>query len=111
VPLIEIKGTPLGLRRRTDEEPGWVYGVSPGGKEGWVPRALLAIEGMRGTLKEDYDATELSFEPGERLNVTRVLNGWYWCRNDSSEEGWVPARLVKMVKPAVEDKEDPVGED
>lgn len=107
VPLIEKKGTPLGLRRRTDEEPGWAYGVSPGGKEGWVPRGLLAIEGMRGTLKEDFNATELSFEPGERLDVTRVLNGWYWCRNNASEEGWVPARLVKMIKPGGEAIADP----
>jgi multidrug efflux pump len=94
-PLIATKDTVVHLRQRSDAEPGWVYGISPDEKEGWIPQQWLRIEGNRGTLLRDYDATELSLEVGDELSVTQALNGWYWARNAAGKEGWIPARAVR----------------
>ena len=38
-----------------------------------------------------YTARELSVEEGQKVRVQKTLNGWAWCRVESSnEEGWVP---------------------
>jgi multidrug efflux pump len=94
-PLIADKDTVVHLKERADAEPGWVYGVSPDDKEGWIPQQWLRIEGSRGTLLQDYNATELNLEVGDELLVTQVLNGWYWARTSEGREGWIPARAVR----------------
>jgi multidrug efflux pump len=96
-PLIASKGTRLHLHHRADKEPGWVYATSPDGKEGWVPESWLHVEGNRATLLRDYDATELNLEAGDRLQVTLVLDGWYWARHEDGRQGWIPARVVRPV--------------
>ena len=105
-PLIAPSGTKLHLHYRADHEPGWVYATSPDGKEGWVPERWLHIEGNRATLKRDYNATELNLEVGDRLQVTSVIDGWYWARNEAGEEGWVPARVVKVLSQGAADESD-----
>ena len=97
-PLIARKGTRLRLHQRSDEEPGWVYGNSPDDKEGWVPRKWLHIEGSRGTLLRDYDATELNLEVGDELEVTLALDGWYFARDKEGRVGWIPARAVRILE-------------
>jgi multidrug efflux pump len=97
-PLIAKEGTSLHLSYRADEEPGWAYATSPDKKEGWVPREWLRIEGNRGVLNRNYDATELNLEVGEQLEVTLVLDGWYFCRADDGRVGWIPQRTVKILE-------------
>ncbi len=97
-PLIASANTRLHLKKRADEEPGWVYATGPDGKEGWVPRSWLRIEGDAGVLKQDYNATELDLEVGDELLVTRVVDGWYWARNAAGREGWIPARAVRILR-------------
>ena len=101
-PLIAKQGAVLNLSMRSDEQPGWVYGTDAEGREGWIPREWIKIDGNRGTLRRDYNATELNFEPGDRLEVTLVLDGWYLARNAEGETGWVPARLMKLIQPGSE---------
>jgi multidrug efflux pump len=106
MPLQAGKGTVLHLKVRSDEEPGWVYGASPDDREGWVPRDWLHIEGSRGTLKRDYDASELNLEPGDQLEVSLVLNGWCMARNATGDIGWVPERLIRLVRQGASVVED-----
>jgi len=97
-PLISEEGTRLHLKNRGDEEKGWVYGISPDEKEGWVPREWLRIEGDRGILTRDYNATELNLEAGDQLEVTSSLHGWFWARRPNGEQGWIPARAVRVIR-------------
>ena len=97
-PLFAPKGTVLRLRHHSDEKPGWAYGVSPDEKEGFVPRQWLKIEGNKATLQRDYDATELNLEVGDQLEVTMVLDGWFFARRPDGETGWIPERAVKVLQ-------------
>ncbi|HSH09775.1 MAG TPA: SH3 domain-containing protein, partial [Oceanipulchritudo sp.] len=58
--------------------------------------------GKNGILLRDYDATELNLEVGDRLEVTLVLNGWYFARNSKGQIGWVPERVVRIVSQGAE---------
>jgi uncharacterized protein YgiM (DUF1202 family) len=38
----------------------------------------------------DYDATELTVEPGEEVTILGRESGWGWCVNQQGQKGWVP---------------------
>ena len=74
------------------ETPGWTWRWCRDGqgREGWAPESLLAVAGDMATLREDYDARELTVAVGERLTVERELAGWALCRTEDGARGWVP---------------------
>ena len=89
------------------ETPGWTWRWcrDSQGREGWAPEALLEIAGATSatsatgdegekeetaTLREDYDARELTVAVGARLTVERELAGWALCRTEDGARGWVP---------------------
>ena len=84
------------------ETPGWTWRWcrDDQGREGWAPEALLAVAGDVATLREDYDARELTVAPGARLTVERELAGWAFCRaEDDGAHGWVP---LDCLTPAID---------
>ena len=105
-PIIAPEGTPLSLKDRADEEPGWVFAVNPDGTEGWVPRKWLRIEGNRGTLLRDYNATEMDMEKDDTFLITLVLDGWYFGQNKAGESGWIPGRLVQIQEQGKDSEEE-----
>ena len=61
------------------EVPGWVWCSAEDTRAGWVPRAYLTGSGCNWRVTRDYNAIELSIEPGERLTIEtrrkRILSG------------------------------------
>lgn len=78
------------------ETAGWTWRWcrDSHGREGWVPQTLLAITGTEATLREDYDARELTVVVGARLTVERELAGWALCRVHDETIGWVPLECL-----------------
>lgn len=70
------------------------------GREGWAPEALLTVSGNVATLREDYDARELTVAVGARLTVERELAGWALCRAEDEARGWVP---LECLAPAMDE--------
>ncbi|SHL98184.1 ligand-binding protein SH3 [Phytopseudomonas punonensis] len=70
---------------RTDAHPG-----------GWMPLTILKPLGAGSARAlEGYTARELDTEVNEQLIASRRLNGWLWCRRESSgETGWVPEQTL-----------------
>lgn len=94
-PLVAAAGEVLTLEDREREWPGWVWGVHPGGRAGWVPEPYLLRSGNRGILQQDYDATELTVAVGQELTVLAEHGCWLRCRTDDGALGWVPAENVE----------------
>jgi len=79
--------------------PGWIWCTDRDGKSAWVPESYVEREGNTGTMRRDYDATELSVRAGEELAIGEEESGWFWCTNQAGQSGWVPAEHVQ-VQPA-----------
>ena len=91
------KGKLVTCGRRDDEWLGWIWCTAADGKSGWVPEAFLQIEGERGWMLRDYNASELTTLPGEILTVETEQSGWLLCVNAASQRGWIPKRNVEEI--------------
>src|SRR5689334_13193316 len=81
------------------EKPGWTWRWcrDSRSREGWVAEALLAVNGTQATLREDYDARELTIAVGARLIVERELAGWARCRLPDGASGWIPLECLTRL--------------
>ncbi len=89
-PLIVRKGDVLSAGDRTSEWPGWIWCTDPSGKSGWVPEIYVRRAEHCCAMLRDYDATELTVEPGEEVTILGRESGWGWCVNQQGQKGWVP---------------------
>jgi len=81
------------------ETPGWTWRWcrDSQGREGWVAEALLVVNGTGATLREDYDARELTVAVGARLVVECELAGWALCHTADGARGWVPLEYLTRL--------------
>lgn len=101
-PILLRRGDRVHMGReycKDPEWPGWIWCRARNGRSGWVPKIVLTGDGARGRALEDYNAHELSVQPGEDVWVLRILNGWAWARRDCGETGWVPLRNLAPEGP------------
>jgi hypothetical protein len=97
-PIAGIAGDGVKIRRRDDEEPGWIWCEhSANGLAGWVPEAFLERRTAEtAVLRRGYSAMELSVQPGQIVTIIETMAGWIWCVSDSGEAGWVPAENIEL---------------
>ena len=95
-PLLIRKGEILQIGNKESEWPGWVWCMIQDGKERWVPRKYIDIQGNSGIMLEDYEATELAVSIGEKLKIEKEESGWVWVTNMEGKKGWVPLENVKI---------------
>lgn len=95
-PIHFRRGERLGLGRRDDQYPGWVWTQTPDGNAGWAPLELLEIDadGENAQAMADYSARELDTEQDEVVTVMQQLNGWGWVVRANGESGWVPLETL-----------------
>jgi hypothetical protein len=96
--LMGKAGDVVRLGRKDDEWPGWVWCTSEKGVGSWVPELYLARDGENGRLLVDYEATELTVSPGDRLALHHEVNGWWWATAVNGAQGWVPADKVTSLQ-------------
>ncbi|MED4173890.1 SH3 domain-containing protein [Halalkalibacterium halodurans] len=103
-PITLVKGQSVHIGEQYSGPEPWEHWyfcqTADGSLKGWVPKQLLAIEGSKGVALDDYTATELNVDVGEIVVKLKELNGWIWCRQQTSGEvGWIPKENVeKRVK-------------
>ena len=70
----------------------WVWCKDQRGKSGWVPKDIIVFnaDGVSGTVRDRYDATELTVTAGEELVAQQEAAGWFWCSNRAGKSGWIP---------------------
>jgi hypothetical protein len=94
-PLVLRKGDRVRIGRPYEDDPewpDWIWCEDTAGKGGWVPKQLIAAENTRGSVRDAYEARQISVQEGEIVTVSSVLNGWAWARRCTGESGWLPLR-------------------
>lgn len=70
---------------------GWVWVSNAEGRGTYVPvSSLERISEGEAKVVVEFQAVDLSLEKGEEVTALREVCGWFWCRNASGDEGWVP---------------------
>jgi len=95
-PIVMKAGDYLQVEDRQTEWAGWVWCVHPNGKSSWVPKKFLQREGDTAYATRDYDATELTVEVGQKLEILGEEAEWYWCKTEAGDYGWVPVENVNV---------------
>lgn len=95
-PIVLRKGEPVTTGKTDDEWPGWIWCTSVDGKSGWVPVAVLERDGDNTRAARDYNARELNVRVGDKLSILDEESGWYWCRTQAGDLGWVPVKNVAL---------------
>ena len=97
-PLQVAAGERVMVGERDTEWPAFVFVTSPQG-EGWVPARHLAGDSGNVTVLTAYDTTELPVDVGDEVDVLERddLSGWWWCRNEAGEAGWVPVSVLELA--------------
>lgn len=96
-PLIINKGEILSIGEKESEWSGWIWCTNKFGKSRWVPENYLEINGNKAKMSRDYNATELSVNVGEELDIQEEEAEWYWVINQQGKSGWVPIKNVKII--------------
>lgn len=97
-PLEVVEGDRVTVGERDEEWTGFLWCVSPGGKDGWVPENYVEHSGDVGVMRCEYTAGELTISVGEELALHKSESGWYWTTNKEGESGWVPANHIELIE-------------
>jgi uncharacterized protein YgiM (DUF1202 family) len=90
------EGEPVTVQEKKSEWEGWLWCVNREGRNGWVPEHYVSRDQNVCTMTVDYDATELSVEAGETLELHKRESGWWWCVNQTGAAGWVPEENLEI---------------
>ncbi|MFH1312316.1 MAG: SH3 domain-containing protein [Candidatus Eisenbacteria bacterium] len=94
-PLRLRAGDEVKVADKKSEWPGWLWCSDSNGNAGWIPGLYVERSGDTGALLVDYDATELTVEAGDEVEVLKTQNGWAWCRKPDGRYGWLPLNVFE----------------
>ncbi len=98
-PLAFQKGEEVKVGQEFKGDPawkGWIWCEGNKDNKAWVPKQYINIDGSKGILTKDYNAMELSVQPGELLVVSEIVNGFGMTEKTSGIKGWVPIKNMKI---------------
>ena len=96
-PIIAKKGSRFSWEKKATIWDGWLWCTSTDGSTGWVPDSWLKKQGKKAVLKRDYNATELSANPGETVSGEMIESGWIWVTNTKYKSGWIPLGCLMQL--------------
>lgn len=93
---IKVKtGESVEVGRADKDDPGWLWCRARDGREGWVPEELLAGQGARAVMLEDYSAKEVAVFLGDEVEVEKACHGWLFVSDAQGERGWIPQSHIQ----------------
>lgn len=75
---------------------GWLWCRASDGRQGWTPEAWLVGAGTTRTLRRDFNAIELTVNPGDTVALLFSESGFIWCRAADGREGWLPDAVIRL---------------
>ena len=98
-PLAVVAGAQLtpNFEELTKKE-GWVWCTARDGRSGWTPRSWLTQSDGKWYANREFNAIELTVDPGEILKVDYEESGFVWVEKQDGKVGWVPCEHVSVLK-------------
>ncbi|MDE2234195.1 MAG: hypothetical protein KGK44_01450 [Gammaproteobacteria bacterium] len=98
-PIVVKAGDTLhpDFAKQTDID-GWVGCTAEDGRSGWTPRGWMQRAGEVWRITRDFNALELTIQPGEILDIVLKQSGFYWARKSTGGTGWVPCLNVGIAR-------------
>ncbi|MBN2601381.1 MAG: hypothetical protein JXR87_05275, partial [Candidatus Marinimicrobia bacterium] len=99
-PVIFNKGDSVIIGKEFHDIPDWkdwVWCKYKTGCRAWIPKQYLVISGNLGILNRDYNARELSVEPGEIISIFEIINGFGMAEKSDGDKGWVPLNHLEIL--------------
>lgn len=93
-PLKLKSGEVVTIGEKKSQWSGWLWCKDQTGKKGWIPESYIERKRDTGKMLVEYDATELTVEKGEELEIIKAESGWLWCKNKNGDFGWIPKEKV-----------------
>lgn len=92
LPLTLQNGDRVRVSQAHPDRADYVWADDGGLCAGWVPRAMLHINGTAGIAAGEYCSAELGTRQGESVRVMWKGQGFpaCWCENRDGDRGWVP---------------------
>jgi len=86
------------LGERDGQWPQLVWTTLANGFGGWIPWVLFDREQGQATAHAEYDTRELDADVGDLLILHHEMADWWWAENGDGTSGWIPARVLRMIK-------------
>jgi hypothetical protein len=85
--------------RHDSKNPGWFFGETEGGVDGYFPSEWFDISerNRKATAQRPYNAMELTAEIGEIIESLDSAAGWLFVRAEDGRVGWVPLEKIEIV--------------
>lgn len=100
-PIRICSGETVTVAEEYHGDPGWKNWIwcthQQTGKQGWVPKQYLEINGNQARVLADFNARELTVNRGDRVYKIITINGWAWVERDQ-EYGWIPESCISGGK-------------
>ena len=98
-PIKMLSGERLLFEGKEDNWQGWtwLWCTNQVGKSGWEPQSYVLETESGYVARCDYDASELTVQTGEILQIAQAESGWLWCTNQSGKSGWVPVMHLVIL--------------
>jgi hypothetical protein len=96
-PLKFSKGDILKIEKKESEWGDWIWCINKLGNGRWIPENYLEIREDYCEVLLDYEATELSVQVGDQLEIKKVESDWIWAINNEGKQGWVPLKCVEVL--------------
>lgn len=97
-PIKLREGDKLHVQCEDVEYPGWFWCEHrTTAKCGWTPGSCLSAVAGEARALCDYDATELSVEVGDVVDVSSEFGGWAVCESSDGRRGWLPEKNLRRT--------------
>ena len=97
-PIIFKKGERITICKEFTDDPDWkdwLWCIGENNNEAWTPKQVIDRSDTGTFMNRDYNALELTIEPGETLTITEIINGFGFATKENGENGWVPMKCLQ----------------
>ena len=97
-PIIFHSGDIIRVGNEYDGDPdwlNWIWCEAEDGRQAWVPKQYIQIEGNKAVFNREYNALELSVSVGDEVIIHAIVSGFGLAEKIDGAKGWVPMKCMQ----------------